>query len=72
MEGLGTEMRASLMKPKRKGSEDEDIFSASHAACGHGAVADVGDLVDHEVQDRGLHGLTLAEVGGYGEGWAER
>ena len=60
------------MKPKRKGSEDEDIFSASHAACGHGAVADVGDLVDHEVKNRSLHCLTLAEMRGDGKGWAER
>ena len=59
------------MKPKRKGPEDEDIFSASHAACGHGAVADVGDLVDHKVKNRGLHCLTLAEVRSYGKRWAE-
>ena len=60
------------MKPKRKGSENEHIVSASHSACGHSAVADVSDLVDHKVKNRSLHCLTLAEVRGDGKGRAER
>ena len=59
------------MQPKWKRAQDEQVVPASHSAGCDGAKADVGDLVNHEVQDGSWQCLALTGMRSEREGWAE-